>query len=235
MMPNEAIILAGGFGTRLKEKISEIPKPMAPIQGRPFLEFLLTYLKRYKIGHVVLSVGYKSNIISDYFGEEFDGMKISYAIEKEPLGTGGGIKLAMEHLSGENTFILNGDTLFQVNLADLNEFYTAHSADLAIALKRKRDISRYGTVELDYSKVKGFREKRPVTSGLINGGVYLTSSSIFERFDLPEKFSFETDFLEKHLDDMEVHAMTSKAYFIDIGIPQDYDKAHRELPGLFKD
>jgi D-glycero-alpha-D-manno-heptose 1-phosphate guanylyltransferase len=230
MQPKEAIILAGGLGTRLKSVIEEIPKPMAQIGERPFLEYLLKHLQSFGIEHVILSVGYNWKIISDHFGTEFGPMEISYAVEKEPMGTGGGIRLAMEKVKNEHLFILNGDTFFQVNLRDLSEFYFAHEADMSMTVKRKRNFSRYGTVELDICKVIGFKEKKSVKSGLINGGVYITRKTIFDNFDLPTKFSFETDFLEKHLNSLKVCAMRSIDYFIDIGVPLDYEKASRELP-----
>lgn len=230
MIPNEAIILAGGLGTRLKSKVSHIPKPMASIGGAPFLEYLLKYVKVYGIEHVVLSVGYKWEIIKDYFGEEYSGIQISYAPEKEPLGTGGGIRMGMNLIEGDHFYILNGDTFFDINLRDLSEFYFAHKSDIAITVKRKRNFSRYGTVSMDVSIVTGFVEKRPVISGLINGGVYITSKKIFDPFYLPDKFSFETDFLEKYISELKVCAMKCNEYFIDIGVPEDYEKANLELP-----
>lgn len=234
MQSKEAIVLAGGLGTRLKGKIPDLPKPMAPLDGRPFLEYMLKYLGDYGIEHVILSVGYKSEAISEYFGGQYENIRISYALEKEPLGTGGGIQLAMGLAEGEHVYVLNGDTFFRVNLHDLSEFYFAHGADLCMTVKRKRDFFRYGTVELDVCKVVGFKEKQPVRTGLINGGVYITSTSVFDRFDLPEKFSFETDFLEKQLEHLKIYAMRCSEYFIDIGIPADYEKAVKELPSLIR-
>ncbi len=234
MKSKEAIILAGGLGTRLKSKIPNLPKPMAPLNEKPFLEYILKYLAGFGIEHVILSVGYKSESISEYFGDRYENIRISYAIEKEPLGTGGGIRLAMELAKEDHVYVLNGDTFFRVNLHDLSEFYFAHGADLCMTVKRKRDFFRYGTVELDVCKVVGFKEKQPVKSGLINGGVYITSTSVFDRFDLPEKFSFETDFLEKQLEQLKICAMRCSEYFIDIGIPADYEKAIRELPSLIR-
>jgi len=234
MKPKEAIILAGGFGTRLKSVVENIPKPMALINEKPFLEYLFIYLQKSGIEHIILSVGYNWEIISSYFGTKYGEMDISYAVEKEPLGTGGGIRLAMQHMKSEYTFILNGDTFFEVNLMDLSEFYFAHMADLCITVKRKRDFFRYGTVELEICKVVGFKEKQAVKYGLINGGVYITRKSIFDNYNLPEKFSFESDFLEKYLSDMKICAMRCTEYFIDIGVPLDYEKAVLELPAIIK-
>jgi len=234
MKPKEAIILAGGLGTRLKSRLAGLPKPMAPIDDKPFLEYLFMYLRHYGITHFILSTGYKSKAISDYFGDRYNDARISYAEEKEPLGTGGGIRFAMEKVEGEHVYILNGDTFFMVDLHDLSEFYFAHGADLCMTVKRKRDFFRYGTVELDVCKVIGFKEKQPVSSGLINGGVYITSTSVFNNYPLPERFSFETDFLEKYLDGLKICAMRSTEYFIDIGIPADYEKACKDLPSVIR-
>lgn len=228
--PKEAIILAGGKGTRLQPVVSDLPKPMAPIGDIPFLEYLLNYLESYKIEHVILSVGYKWEVIQDYFGDKFKSIKISYAVEKEALGTGGGIKLAIQKTEGEHCYVLNGDTFFDVDLHDLSEFYFAHQSDMAICVKRKKDFFRYGTVKLDVCKVVGFQEKQPVKSGLINGGVYIMSTKLFRRYDMPDKFSLEKDLMEKHLDTLKICAMRCSEYFIDIGIPVDYEKACKDLP-----
>ncbi|MFC2090234.1 nucleotidyltransferase family protein [Bacteroidota bacterium] len=230
--PREAIILAGGKGTRLQTVVKDIPKPMAPIGDKPFLEYILKYLEGYKMEHVVLSVGYKWKTIEQYFGKSFGSMKLSYAVEEEPLGTGGGIRLSMDHLIDEHAFILNGDTFFNINLHDLSEFYFAHKADMCMTVKRKRDFFRYGTVQLDVCKVIGFREKRPVKNGLINAGVYIMGRPLLTDFERGEPFSFETDFLQKELKKLKICAMQSQEYFIDIGVPADYQKACTELPGI---
>lgn len=234
MRPTEAIILAGGKGTRLQSVVSDLPKPMAPIGDLPFLEYTLNYLISYNINHVVLSVGYKWKMIHDYFGDHYKSVRLSYAVEDNPLGTGGGIKLALEKVEGSDVYILNGDTFFDVNLFDLSEFYFAHQSDMAITVKRKTNFFRYGTVELDVSKVIGFKEKQPLKYGLINGGVYLVKKDIFDAYKLPRRFSFETDFMEKHLPTLKICAMRIAEYFIDIGIPADYEKAKKELPEKIK-
>jgi D-glycero-alpha-D-manno-heptose 1-phosphate guanylyltransferase len=230
MRPKEAIILAGGKGTRLQSVVSDIPKPMALIGDIPFLEYLLNYLESYQIEHAILSVGYKWEIIKEYFGDKFKTIRISYAVEEEALGTGGGIKLAMEKADGDHLYVLNGDTFFDVNLHDLSEFYFAHQSDMAITVKRKTDFFRYGTVLLDVCKVIGFQEKQALRSGLINGGVYMMRKGLFEAYKMPDKFSLETDLMEKHLDSLKICAMRCSEYFIDIGIPVDYEKAKTDLP-----
>ncbi len=227
--PKEAIILAGGKETRLQSVVSDIPKSMALINDVPFLNYMLNYLEKYGIEHVILSVGYKWKAIYEYFGDQYNSIRLSYAIEEDPLGTGGRIKLALKKAEGEDIYILNGDTFFDVNLSDLSEFYFAHQSDMAITIKRKGNFFRYGTVELDVCKVTGFREKQPLKSGLINGGVYIMKKGLFESFNMPEKFSFEADFMEKKISELRICAMRCNEYFIDIEIPADYEKAKKEL------
>jgi D-glycero-alpha-D-manno-heptose 1-phosphate guanylyltransferase len=139
---NEAIILAGGFGTRLKEVISDIPKPMAPVNGKPFLAWILLYLKKYGIEKVTFSTGHLSEKIEEYFGSEYDGIKIVYAHEKTPMGTGGGIKLAVQKSQSHTLLVLNGDSFFDV---DINEFYAKHrwnGSDFSIAMRKVNNAAR---------------------------------------------------------------------------------------------
>lgn len=234
MISDEAIILAGGLGTRLRPVLSDLPKPMAPINDKPFLEYMLSYLSSYGIRHVVLSVGYKHELIKSHFGSSFSGIKLTYAIEEEPLGTGGAIRYALNFIQSQKVFLLNGDTFFNVNLRDLSEFYKAYNPDIAMTIRLMHDFFRYGTVQHDISRVTGFVAKKPVKRGFINGGIYLIRKALFDNYDLPDKFSFESDFLEKNLDQLEVYAMECSDYFIDIGIPKDYEKARTELPGLIQ-
>jgi D-glycero-alpha-D-manno-heptose 1-phosphate guanylyltransferase len=230
-LTTSAIILAGGFGTRLQKVVNDVPKPMAPIQGKPFLHYVFLYLQQYYIQEVVLSVGYLHEVIEDYFKDEYLGIKVKYCIEEKPLGTGGGIKKAFE-LIENNAFVLNGDTFFDVNLTELDAYHNNTNADFSMSLKHLTEFDRYGTITLENSRVKGFKEKTYTKEGWINGGVYLTSASVLNRFDLPEQFSLEKDFLERHLDSLQVNGYCSDGYFIDIGIPEDYFKANEDLPKL---
>ncbi|WP_345972451.1 D-glycero-D-manno-heptose 1-phosphate guanosyltransferase [Sulfurimonas diazotrophicus] len=224
----EAIVLAGGLGTRLRSVVSELPKPMAPVGGKPFLEYIFQYLKKNGIERIVLSVGYKWESIRDYFGEEYEGMALIYSVEDEPLGTGGAIKKAFESVKSENVFIINGDTFFDVPLQTLNDQLNPDSK-LLLSLKRMHRFDRYGCVESDSTgKVTAFTEKGYRESGNINGGVYLASADLFESFDLDEKFSFEA-FMEEYFDALGVRAVVFDGYFIDIGIPEDYSRAEDEL------
>lgn len=214
----EAIVLCGGLGTRLRSVISDVPKPMAPIKNKPFLAFVLEYLKKQNISRVVLAVSYKYEIIQEYFGNSYLGMQILYSIEKEPLGTGGAILEALNLINSDSCYVLNGDTFFDVNLDRLK----LDNSDICVALKPMKNFDRYGSVDIDNnSYISAFNEKRFTSNGLINGGVYLIKKNIFNSFNLPNKFSFEEFFQENFLI-FNAKATVFDDYFIDIGIPQDY-------------
>ena len=227
----EAIVLAGGFGTRLKSVIAEIPKPMAIINDRPFLEYQLAYLKKYGFQKIIFSVGYKHEIISNYFGNNFNGLAIEYAIENQALGTGGGIRLALQKATSEYVLVVNGDTLFDV---DLHDFYSKHilsNSNFSICLRNIEDVSRYGSVEIfpDF-RIKSFQEKGIKAGfGTINGGTYIIKNHFFDSFQLPEVFSLEKDCLEKYVEDQFFYGFPYSNYFLDIGIPEDYQKAQDEF------
>ena len=232
-MLNTAIILAGGFGTRLQSVVKDLPKPMAPINGKPFLEFVLKYCAHHQLKKVVLSVGYKHESIHNYFGNKFQDIEISYCVDENPLGTGGAIKAAIKNVSEEHVLILNGDTFFNVNVA---EFYTRHAksnAICSIALKQMKNFDRYGIVSVDSENlISGFEEKAFRASGNINGGVYILNKNIEQHFPSEEKFSFEKDFMEKKFSDLKMKGFLFDDYFIDIGIPEDYNRAQHELAGF---
>ena len=234
-MIREAIILAGGLGTRLRSVIEALPKPMAPIGDQPFLAYLLHYLADQGLERIILSVGYQHEAILNHFGTEYMEMELVYAIEEEPLGTGGGIHLAMQKVRGEQAAMLNGDTFFKVDLHELEAFHAQKQAGISIALRRLRKFDRYGTVEImGDGLVTNFREKAYREQGLINGGVYVISKDFWDNLDiLGPKFSFEKDVLEKYLSQGKIYGEEFSDYFIDIGIPEDYEKAQVEIPGLF--
>jgi D-glycero-alpha-D-manno-heptose 1-phosphate guanylyltransferase len=231
-MIKTAIILAGGFGTRLQSVVSDVPKPMAPIGSQPFLHYLFLYLKEYKIEKVVLAVGYLHEKIIAHFGYTYLGIEIEYSIEITPLGTGGGIQQAISMTSGD-VLILNGDTFLEVDLAALYHFHTSQEADLTISLKPMIDFDRYGTVTKEQHRIVRFNEKKYCENGLINAGVYICSNIVFEKENMPIKFSFEEDFMTPKLRDIMVLGYETEGYFIDIGIPDDYKKAQNELPQKF--
>ena len=224
-MTEEAIILAGGMGTRLKSVISDIPKPMAPIHGKPFLEYLLSCLVKFKIKKVILSVGYKYQHILNYFGNNYKGMRLIYAIEDKPLGTGGGIRNAIDHINDDPFFLLNGDTFYEVDLNKLYHLHIKTKANITLSLLPTEKFSRYGSVKLNGTKITEFLPKKYTEKGLINGGVYVVNRSVFQKYSHGNKFSFETDFLQVMCNKLNFHGYISEAPFIDIGIPEDYKKA----------
>lgn len=231
-MLTEAIILAGGFGTRLQTVVSDVPKPMAPVNQEPFLNFIFKYLKHYGINHVVLSTGYLADKISDYYQAEYLGIKVSYTKEETPLGTGGGIRLAMEKCHTKNVLVLNGDSFFDVNL---NQYYNQHctfKSDCSLALRKVDNAARYGTIKLgDMGVIKAFREKNgEEKQGLINGGVYILNRELFlSKTRLNEAFSIEKDFFETRINELNIFGFEHQGYFIDIGIPEDYTKAQTDF------
>jgi D-glycero-alpha-D-manno-heptose 1-phosphate guanylyltransferase len=226
----EAIVLAGGLGTRLRSVVSDVPKPMAPVANKPFLEYILKYLSNSGITRVVLSVGYKYEVIKSYFGNSYNGIELVYSVEDEPLGTGGGIKKAMEMVNSSEVYIINGDTFFGVELLALS---LDNGSKLQLSLKEMREFDRYGCVECDGEYVRKFCEKEYKKIGNINGGVYLCKKDIFDGFDLEEKFSFE-EFVTENIENLKVTAKVFDSYFIDIGIPTDYELAQSEIPKEIK-
>ena len=223
----EAIILAGGLGTRLRSVVSEVPKCMAPVGGKPFLQYQLEWLSRFDISHVVLSVGYLKEVIEEFVASREWPFKVSYAVEKEPLGTGGGIRLALSRCRGKKVFVLNGDTFFNVDLNALT-----FTAPVTLALKPMRDFDRYGAVDWDGDLVNAFHEKAHCAEGLINGGVYAIDRTTLDMSLFPKNFSFEKEVLEPLADYGLVAGVVDDGYFIDIGIPEDYACAQRELPEI---
>ena len=232
-MITEAIILAGGFGTRLQTVVKELPKPMAPINGRPFLEYQLNYLANYGIDRVIFAVGYLSETISNHFGNSFNGIEIDYAYEENPLGTGGGILNAFHKRKTKELIVLNGDTLFEI---DINSFYSKHKNSnslFSLALRELSSVDRYGSVLLESSIIRKFAEKGAYAGkGSINGGIYIINEAFFEKAQLPEKFSMEKDVFEILLNDFDFYGFPFSNYFLDIGIPEDYNKAQDEFKKL---
>ena len=233
-MIKEAIILAGGLGTRLRSVVSDKPKCLAPISGKPFLYYLIRFLKKNGIENFIFSVGYKHELILDYLKEDFKDLHYHISLESEPLGTGGAIKLACSKTAEENIFICNGDTFYKIDLNSFNLFHQGKKSLCSLVLKPMKNFDRYGAVELNEDdSIKSFKEKRFYSSGLINGGVYALNVSRFLKEELLQKFSFEKDFLEKKVSlpetDAALFGMIQDQYFIDIGIPEDYERAHTEL------
>lgn len=226
----DAIILAGGRGTRLSGTVPDLPKPMAPVAGRPFVSYLLNKLTSQGFMHICLSTGYKADVIERYFGPSYGGAQIAYVRETSPLGTGGAIRAALPFVGAPDVFVLNGDTIADV---DLRAMYAQHkrSGDLlTVALMQVPDSARYGTVRMSAGHIERFSEKGLGGQGCINVGIYLLRRDLFDSLPLPEVFSFEKEILTDRPGDLRPGAFLSEGYFIDIGIPEDYARAQHELP-----
>lgn len=222
----EAIILAGGEGTRLKPVISDLPKPMAPVHSRPFLEYILNWGTGFKISKFILSTGYKAEVIRSYFGDTFRGIPVEYSYECDPLGTGGAILRALNRVNVEDIAVLNGDTWFPINLDVLLSDHLRLDGGITVALKHLTDFDRYGSIIMnDKSAILKFDEKWHRDEGLINGGVYMIRKSYIQNLTLPEKCSFEKDVLEKNAGSGMIKGVVFNKPFLDIGIPEDFRKA----------
>jgi D-glycero-alpha-D-manno-heptose 1-phosphate guanylyltransferase len=226
----EAIVLAGGLGTRLRAAVPDLPKCMAPVAGRPFLSYVIDHFQQQGIERFIFSLGYLHEHIEDYLNDHCTLLEKVYSIEEEPLGTGGAIKLACEQVTTKNALILNGDTMFRIRLATLQKTHLEKNAACTLSLKPMFGFDRYGVVELNSDQsVKNFQEKKFYEEGNINGGVYALDVPAFLSKNLPEKFSFEKDYLEKEYRSGTLYGVVQDEYFIDIGIPEDFERAQHEL------
>jgi D-glycero-alpha-D-manno-heptose 1-phosphate guanylyltransferase len=223
------LILVGGKGTRLSAVVSDVPKPMAPIEGKPFLEFVLSHLHKSGFRKIVLLTGYMAETISGYFGSgEKWGLNIHYSHESQPLGTGGAIRQAMLQGPAPTSLVLNGDTFYNI---DYQEFVSRSNAKVSIALHHVPSVSRYGAVQVDpEGYVTAFTEKNSsAQAGEINAGIYLVDRSLAA--EIPDGFvSLETDIFPHLVQKQQVQGVSMRGQFIDIGIPEDYSRAQREVP-----
>jgi len=228
----KAIILAGGLGSRLRERVPDLPKPMAPVASRPFLEYVLDRLISGGINEIILSVGYRADVIMAHFEHAYRNAVVNYAVETEPLGTGGAIAHALCGKGDDPVLVLNGDTFLNIDYGEFIRWYAQLPTQVAMVLSEVPDVARYGSVLVSDERVSGFVEKGKVGPGLINAGVYIVHPGVFETLGLSGKYSFEADLLERHCEALSPRAYLTDAYFIDIGIPDDYDRAQLELPTI---
>lgn len=218
----EAIILAGGFGTRLRSLVPDLPKPMAPVAGKPFLEIILARLARKGLRRVILSVGYQAEIIKSHFGSRFAEMDIDYAHEDTPLGTGGALCFAMSRCRAGVVLVLNGDTFLNIDPERAMREWELHHEPLIFGV-RSADTSRYGRLEVGKGgHITGFLEKGQRGPGIINAGNYLFPVTLFAGRNLPESFSLEHDFLMREISHRPFRLFPAENPFIDIGVPEDY-------------
>ncbi len=230
MVIDEAIILAGGLGTRLRSAVPDLPKCMAPVDNKPFLTFVINHLRRHGIKRFIFSLGYMSEEIVAFLGEKFPALPYKVCIEDQPLGTGGAIKKACSLAENSSVLVANGDTLYKIDVELLTGIHLASGACCSLSLKPMQNFDRYGVVEIDNCNlVKKFLEKRFFETGLINGGVYALNKNKFLAENLPEKFSFEKDYLEQYYTKRTMFGVVQDQYFIDIGVPEDFERAQEEL------
>ena len=229
-MITEAIVLAGGLGTRLKTVVKDLPKSLAPVAGRPFLAYLLDHAKKQGIEKFIFALGYKTELIETFIRKYLPEETFAFSIEKEPLGTGGAIYKACKLVSSVNIFVLNADTFYGIQYPQLAGMHEQRNAACTLALKPMKEFERYGAVDMDEENtIRGFSEKKYQSSGLINGGVYALKTESLMQKSFPETFSFEKDYLEPECVKGNILGLVSDAYFIDIGVPEDYRKAQYEI------
>lgn len=224
----EAIVLAGGFGTRLRDLVPDLPKPMAPVGGVPFLEIVLRSLASKGFSRVVLSLGFLAEKISNHFGSQFAGMNLVYVVEDRPMGTGGAVRLAIVHCTQDHVFVMNGDTFLDFE-AEAIEDRWRENHNVVIVAREVPDTSRYGRLLVQNGMVKGFTEKGVDGPGLINAGCYVFQKTGLDSFALNQPFSLEADFLTQAVQTNPVDVFVTKGHFIDIGVPDDYYRAQSEL------
>ena len=226
----EAIVLAGGFGTRLREVVPDLPKPMAPVAGRPFLEILLATLARKGFTRVVLSLGFMSEKIIGHFGDRYAGIELVYEVESQPLGTGGAIRAALARCVADHVFIFNGDTYLDIEADEIDRLWQVNRQPV-IVVREVPDTARFGRVEMRDGRIHRFLEKGSSGPGLINAGCYVLPKHALDDFPLGQHFSLETEFFAKYLQRVRFDGFVTHGRFIDIGVPDDYALAQTELAG----
>jgi D-glycero-alpha-D-manno-heptose 1-phosphate guanylyltransferase len=226
----ECIILAGGLGTRLRSVTGDRPKCMAPVKGKPFLHYMLEYLEQQGCTRLILSLGYRHELVTEWLSKRDWPFPIVPVVETEPLGTGGGIRLALGQSEAAHVMVLNGDTMFRAPLQDMLQYHLQKGVETTVALKPMREAGRYGLVQTDEDNmIISFGEKEYAHEGLINGGIYCVDRERFLSRQLPGIFSFEKDYLEGCVQERTFAGYIADAYFIDIGIPEDYARAQKEF------
>jgi D-glycero-alpha-D-manno-heptose 1-phosphate guanylyltransferase len=227
----EAAILAGGLGTRLRATVPDLPKPMAAIAGRPFLEIVLASLARKGFCRIILSLGHMAEKVVSHFGVSFEGMDLIYEIEASPLGTGGALRQALARASSDHVFVFNGDTFLDLDVPELEAFWRARRLPIIVG-KNVADARRYGRLETESERVVGFTAKGMPGPGLINAGCYVLPTNVLDVFEPGQAFSLEADFLAAAVKSQHFALFTTDAFFIDIGIPDDYLRAQAQLAGM---
>lgn len=225
----EAIVLAGGKGTRLQSRVRDVPKPMAPVRSSPFLEHLFRYWIDQGVTRFILSVGHLHEKISSRFGDRFETASLSYALEREPLGTGGGALLALQQVrSNGPTLLLNGDSFLELRLKDMLAFHVEKKSSLTLSLTSVAENTRYGAIRLDPTgRCLDMLPSPAPGPADVNAGVYLFDPAFLARSKAPKAaVSLEKDLIPAWIERGEaVFGWKTGGRFIDIGTPDDFDRA----------
>ena len=228
----QAVLLAGGQGTRLASVSGGLPKPLVDVGGRPFIEYILDELLSAGCERVVVTASFKWELLRAHLGTAYKGCRLDWSIEQQPLGTGGAIRRAFDSFDLASAFVLNADTLFRVDLTDMAARHDACAAAVTIALREAADVARYGEVIVDETgRITRFSEKGRSGRGLINGGIYLIDGRIWSRVPERGPFSFERDCLQRCVEVEKFYGYQAAGYFIDIGVPHDLQRARHSLGG----
>lgn len=230
MKTSELVVLAGGYGTRIRESLPGLPKALAPIGDKTFLDYLIRYYQKQGIERFIFCLGVYKGMVIDHIESFYSDIEKVFVCEDEPLGTGGAIRNGLLHSINDPVLIVNGDTYFAIDLDKATAFHLMCGAECTVVLKPMDNTERYGSVDLsnDY-RLAGFQEKGVIGAGLINAGAYLLNKQKFLENNLPEKFSFEKEYLEKHFEGRRIFGLKQDRFFIDIGIPEDLAKAQTEI------
>lgn len=225
MAVDEAIVLVGGLGTRLRTVVSDVPKPLAPVAGRPFLAWMLDHLAEQGMRHVILATGFMAGKVEQLVGRHWSGMTVDYSPEEHPLGTGGAVRRAASLLHDGGTHVVNGDTFLRYSPQALEAATRRVGATMGVALAHVPDVGRYGAVEFDAGRVSSFREKGKDGPGHINAGCYFMAADALAALPDRENFSLEADVLVPLAMQGGLAAFEQAEQFIDIGVPEDYLRA----------
>ena len=226
MDPNQALIICGGRGTRLKPLTNRMPKPLLPVKGTPFLEFLMDYLKIQGFSNFILATGYKSKMIENYFGRGEDlGVNIDYSKERVPLGTGGAVKKAESLITGKEIVVLNGDSFADLDLKKMIRLHNKMKQPITMAVARTKDSGRSGQLGINKGIVTRFEEKGKQKEGFVNAGVYVFRKELLGSIP-KKKVSLEKEIFPKFLG--KIATFETNGYFIDIGVKKDYRRFKKE-------
>jgi len=226
----DCVILCGGLGKRLQSIVHDVPKVMAQVDGRPFLDLIIEFLKSQNIKRIVLCTGHKADLIENYYREQDFGLMIDFSTEHEPLGTGGALKNAHEVILSDPFFVLNGDSFLSVDLQAFLDFHMEKKSIASMLVTEVNDSKDFGNLEIDENQqVVDFREKGIGTKKqLVNAGIYCFSQTVFSCMPELKKFSLENDFFPKLIGNKFYGYCTDKE-FMDIGTPERYESVKQKL------